>query len=117
MSGLSQKPSASGTGTGVGPSDEIRAEIGTKKLRPSGIAVDPDTGNLVIVAARERSVFELAPDGQLISARVLPEADRHRQAEGIEITSDGKLLIADEGGSKRARLAIYSPGGEHVDND
>jgi hypothetical protein len=35
------------------------------------------------------------------------DAERHRQAEGIEITRDGRLLIADEGGRGRARLAVY----------
>jgi len=33
---------------------------------------------------------------------------RHRQAEGIAVTQDGLLIIADEAGKGRARLSVYS---------
>ncbi len=92
------------------PEDEIANRIGKKNIRPSAIAVDPESGNLFGIAGPQRAIFELTPNGELIDAIILPLADRHRQPEGIEITSSGKLIIADEGGKKKARLGVYSPG-------
>ena len=94
----------------VVPDDDIADRLGKKRVRPSGIVIDPETGNLYGIAGPQRAIFELKPNGELIDAVILPLADRHRQAEGIEITRDGKLLIADEGGKKKARLSVYAPG-------
>ena len=92
------------------PEDDIADKLDQKHINPSGIAVDPRTANLYVVASRQRAIIEMKPNGELINAIILPLADRHRQAEGIEITQDGRLLIADEGGKKKARLSVYTPG-------
>jgi uncharacterized protein YjiK len=92
------------------PEKEIARKIGKKHIRPSGIVIDPETGHLFGIAGPQRAIFELTPNGELIDAIILPLADRHRQPEGIEITRDGKLLITDEGGKKKARLSVYAPG-------
>jgi len=92
------------------PEDDITDKLDKKHVNPSGIAVDPETANLYVVASRQRALIEMKPNGELINAIILPLADRHRQAEGIEITRDGRLLIADEGGKKKARLSVYAPG-------
>lgn len=86
----------------------------TKRLRaddfnPSGVEVDAASGNLLLIAARQRGIAEVARDGRVVSAQRLPRASLHRQAEGIAVLPDGRLVIADEGGSKRARLALYRP--------
>ncbi len=91
------------------PTDEIAKRLGKKRVSPSAITIDPETGNFYGIAGPQRAIFELKPNGELIDAIILPLADRHRQAEGIEITRDGKLLIADEGGKKKARLSVYAP--------
>ena len=77
------------------------------RIKPSGLARHPATGTLIIVAARQMALIEVTPLGELKDARILPLATRHRQSEGIAITTDGRLLLADEGGSKKARLAVY----------
>ncbi len=92
------------------PTDEIAKRLGKKRVNPSAVVIDPETGHYYGVAGPQRAIFEMKPDGELIDAIILPLADRHRQAEGIEITRDGKLLIADEGGKKKARLSVYAPG-------
>jgi uncharacterized protein YjiK len=92
------------------PGDQIAEKIGKKHIRPSALVVDPESGHLFGVAGPQRAIFELKPNGELIDAIILPLADRHRQAEGIEITRSGKLLIADEGGKKKARLSVYAQG-------
>jgi uncharacterized protein YjiK len=91
------------------PDRDIATALRMTRLNPSGIAIDETSGNLLIVAARQRAVIALDAGGRLLSARVLPLAARHRQAEGIAILPSGDILIADEGGGHRARLAIYSP--------
>ena len=89
------------------PEREILRELRSDRLSPSGLAVDPDTGNFIIIAARQHSLIEVSAEGTLVSARKLVLPTRHRQAEGIELSADGRLLIVDEGGIYRARLAVY----------
>ncbi len=98
------------------PVSDIMMRLKTKSLHPSGIAIHPSTGSLLIVAARQRAVVELNQDGSLIDVIITPSGKRHRQPEGIEISRTGKLIIADEGGNSRARLTVYSSVGR-VDND
>lgn len=81
--------------------------IEKKHVNPSGIAIEAESGRHIMVAARQRSIFQLSGDGKLLDAIILPKKKHHPQAEGIEITSDGRLLIADEGGDGKARLAVY----------
>ena len=89
------------------PEDEITEWIGEKHVNPSAIVVDPANGDWLFVAARQRAFVRLGPDGTLSEAIILQKKERHRQAEGIEMTRDGRLLIADEGGDGKARLAVY----------
>lgn len=89
--------------------DAMSDSIDTKRVNPSGITIDPSTGNRIVVAARQQVVFELSSDGRLIDVIMRLDAERHRQPEGIAITPDGRLLIADEADKGPARLAVYSP--------
>ena len=90
------------------PEDAVSQAIDEKRVNPSGVALDPHTGEWVLVAARQRALFRLSADGGISHAIILPKKSRHRQAEGIELTLDGRLLIADEGDGGRARLAVYA---------
>ena len=89
------------------PERDIVRALKFDRFSPSGLTVDDRTGNFIIIAARQRSVVEITPDGTLVTARNLLLSARHRQAEGIELTDDRQLLISDEGGNHRARLAVY----------
>ncbi len=91
------------------PLADIRRALNTKHVNPSGIVMDRAGNRFIVVAARQRALVELTRDGQLVSARRFSQPGRHRQAEGIELTSSGKLLVADEGGDGKARLAVYEP--------
>lgn len=92
------------------PLAEILKRTGADSLHPSGLAVDSRSDTLLLIAARERIIAELSPDGRLLDAMVLPLAGLHPQAEGIEITESGTLIIADEGRGGRGRLAAYTAG-------
>ena len=99
------------------PERDIRRHLKTDQFHPSGIAISPASGNFLIVASRERALVELAEDGELLAARKLPLVSRHRQAEGIEITRDARLLLSDEGGNRKARLAVYWQDGAKIEHD
>ncbi len=89
------------------PESEIKDRIDKKRISPSGITIDPQTGERVLIAARQDALVRLTADGGLSEAIILKKKKRHKQAEGIEITADGRMLIADEGRDGRARLAVY----------
>jgi len=78
------------------------------QFHPSGIAVDPETGTLVLVSAREELLVEADREGNLVSAFQLSAA-RHPQPEGIAFGPDGTLYIADEAaGRENSRITTYA---------
>jgi len=76
------------------------------EFSPSGIAIHPVTGTILILAARQRAIIEFDRDGRLLGAAEL-RGRHHNQPEGIAVMRDGTLLIADEGGSHDATLTQY----------
>jgi len=91
------------------PEKDMEEAVGRRKVRPSGLAIDPSNGDFLVVAAGQYAVFRVTRDGRLDDVIMRLDPRRHRQAEGIEITGDGRMLIADEGDGGRARLAVYRP--------
>jgi uncharacterized protein YjiK len=89
------------------PEKAMASAVDEKRVNPSGITLDPETGNWIVIAARQHAVFELNVEGALIDVILRLDPDRHQQAEGIAITGDGRLIIADEAGKGRARLSVY----------
>lgn len=87
---------------GPGP-DLLIAAPDNQKFHPSGLTRCARSGHLVLVAARQSALLEVTGEGELRQFVVLPEA-RHRQMEGVEMTANGDLIIADEGG----RLGVYA---------
>jgi uncharacterized protein YjiK len=87
--------------------ERIRAMGGKKDFNPSAVAVDPDTGHLVLVSARQEVLVEATFDGEVVSVVRLSKS-RHPQPEGVEFTPSGLLLIADEKNGNDARLTVYA---------
>lgn len=87
------------------PMADVVGTNGWKKLNPSDIAVDPATGNYVIIAAQEKAVIVLKPSGELVSSDPLP--GRHQQAEGVAITGDSILIVSDEGANSSATISLF----------
>ena len=81
--------------------------LGVDGLRPSGV-VELDNGHLLVLDAWRRMILELDGARRPVGW-VRLDRDRHRQPEGIAVTPEGHLLIADEGGGGRARLTRYGP--------
>jgi len=90
------------------PVKHMEKAVDRKQVNPSGLAVDPVTGNWLVLAAKQHAIFELSPEGDLIDVIMRLDEERHRQAEGIAVTRDGRVIIADEAGKGRARLSVYS---------
>jgi uncharacterized protein YjiK len=81
-----------------------------KKLQPTAMTTT-STGNLLLIAGPQKVLLELSPTGEPIAAARL-DPGAHRQPEGLEMTAEGTLIIADEGDNKganksRGRLSIY----------
>jgi uncharacterized protein YjiK len=87
------------------PYNRLTEESQWKEIHPSGVAVDPASGNYVLVAARQRVLIEVTPAGDVVTARPLPST--HPQAEGVGITPDGLLIICDEGSTQPGTITLY----------
>jgi len=81
-----------------------------KKIQPTAMTTTGD-GHLLIVAGPQKVLLELNTDGRPLAAAAL-DPEMHRQTEGIALTREGTLILADEGDNKgsnksRGRLSIY----------
>lgn len=88
------------------PIIEFSRHIEGKEFQPSGIERHPVSGNYFVVAARQKAIAEITPEGEVVAARQFP-TQGHRQPEGITFAVDGTLIIADEGVGRKARLTFY----------
>lgn len=86
--------------------DDIPELSGQPPIRPTGIEIDPATGQYIIVAARNHLVFEMSTGGKVTAVHHL-SPDLHPQAEGITVIKGGGLVIADEGGAGPGSLIYY----------
>jgi uncharacterized protein YjiK len=82
-----------------------KALLGKGGFRPSDIAIDPITGNYVIISSLEKAIISVTPSGQIVFARALP--GEHDQAEALAITRDSILIIGDEAAHKPAAITLY----------
>lgn len=86
-----------------------------EELSPSGIAIHPLTGTILVLASRERLLVEIGRSGTVLGVRRL--RDRHHdQPEGIAVLADGTLIISDEADGDHATLTFYPwqpPGGQN----
>jgi hypothetical protein len=87
------------------PLAKVIGANGWKTLHPSDITIDPFTGNYVLIASVEKAIFELTPNGDVVFSRPLPPG--HEQPEGVAITRDSILLVADEARMRPAMITLY----------
>ncbi|MEP6550124.1 MAG: hypothetical protein ABJB95_03015 [Gemmatimonadales bacterium] len=87
------------------PMDEVIGTNNWKKFRPSDIAIDPETGNYVMLGSIEKAIAIVTPDGDVVSSRPLPKG--HNQAEGVAITRDSLLIVSDEATHTPATITLY----------
>lgn len=87
------------------PVSDAIGSNGWKKFTPSDIAVDPLTGNYLVVSAQERGLLSLTPTGAVVFSRPLPKG--HPMSEGIAITRDSILIVSDEMARGPATITLY----------
>lgn len=87
------------------PLSEVIGSNGWKGFTPSDMAVDPLTGNYVIVAAQERGMISITPQGVLLFSR--PLTTGHPMTEGLAITRDSILILSDEMVRAPATITLY----------
>ncbi|HJP87303.1 MAG TPA: hypothetical protein VJ852_15025 [Gemmatimonadaceae bacterium] len=87
------------------PIDEVRGKNDWKNFHPSDIAIDPNTGNYVVIASREKAYAVITPDGEVLKSAPLP--GEHRQAEGLTITKDSIMIVSDEANVKPPKITLY----------
>ena len=87
------------------PMAEVVGVNGWKDFQPSDIAVDPATGNYVMVSSQEKGLVVITPGGRVVRSESLPSG--HAQAEGVAVTSDGMLIVSDEAAGKPAHITLY----------
>ncbi len=80
--------------------------IGARRFNPSAIEITHDGAHIWLLAGRQRALAAIDLDGGVNWVTLLP-ATRHRQPEGLALSSNGELIIADEARHGRAKLAIY----------
>lgn len=82
-----------------------KAVLKKGEFHPSDIAVDPITGNYVLLSSLEMAIMAITPAGQVVFAREL--GSDHYQPESLAITSDGILIIGDEAAHGPAAITLY----------
>lgn len=71
-----------------------------KSFGPSGLAVEPASGNLYLLSSPGKLLLVLNPSGQVLSIQKLDQKS-FRQPEGICFGQDGTLYISSEGNVKK----------------
>jgi len=84
--------------------DSVMNKLDIKSFKPSGIERVPQTGSFLIIAAQGNAIVEISSQGKILGMRKLNKK-WHQQPEGITITDDQDLIIADEG--KKGILSVY----------
>lgn len=90
------------------PLEDIDAGGLGKNFHPSSIEVDPETGSLILLAAREEAMIELSHQGEILGSREFKRRN-HPQPEGLAFLTDGTMVLADEGQGARGTITLYHP--------
>jgi uncharacterized protein YjiK len=81
---------------------------GTLPFSPSGIAIQPETGNYYILSAQGRLLAIYAASGKLLRLQRL-DKDLFEQPEGICFDKRGTLYISSEGKTGKPVIATFRP--------
>ena len=87
------------------PVARVAGANGWTALQISDITVDPDNGNYVLIASKEKALITMTPTGAPVSAGPLP--GDHDQPEGVAVVRNSLLLVSDEAAKGPAVLTLY----------
>ena len=78
-----------------------------RKAEPSGLEVLPDGSGLMVLTTGKRWLIEISFEGEIRKFSALHDK-RHKNPEGLAITPEGDLIIADEAGT--LQMTVYPKG-------
>lgn len=78
------------------------------QFKPSGIAVEPQTGNIYVISAFPKCLRVFDKEMEPKSSQLLNQPF-FKQPEGICFTPNGRLLIASEGGENPGKIMVFNP--------
>jgi uncharacterized protein YjiK len=86
----------------------VESHTGKVSLKPSGMAIHPNTGDIFILGSAGKLLLVLSNTGEIqamikLSPMIFP------QPEGICFSPDGKLFIASEGGGRGGTIMEFEP--------
>lgn len=87
------------------PKAEVIGSHRWKNFQPSDLAIDPTTGNYVLIASQQKAIAVITPEGEVVRSEPLP--GNHQQAEGVAVTRDGILIVSDEARHRPAAITLY----------
>ncbi|MEM7417014.1 MAG: SdiA-regulated domain-containing protein [Gemmatimonadota bacterium] len=100
-----------GTGDRMASIRVDRDALPTKDINPdfapSGIVGTP-IGTWLVLSARDDAIIEIDGSGTVLAGVEL-RSGRHPQSEGIALSADGTLYVADEKNGKEPRITAYAP--------
>ena len=79
---------------------------GFKDYQPSAVTLLP-SGRILLLASQQKAFVVVDLADSSAEAIDFPLSKIHSQAEGLAITSNGDLLVADEGINRKGRLSVY----------
>jgi len=82
---------------------------GIKHFNGSGVIYHEPLGRYLVLSSNKRAIAEISETGELLGLAELKKKV-HPQPEGIELSADMELLIANEGNKKKpGSLVVYRP--------
>ena len=78
-----------------------------KDFAPSGLAIEPTTGNLFILSSQGHLLLVVNPEGEIKTIQFL-DRFQYRQPEGICFDANGTLYLSSEGKGGTAKLYVVS---------
>jgi uncharacterized protein YjiK len=96
------------TTLGVKILDYLDPSEGDKTFQPSGIAIQPVTGNVFILASVGKLLLVLSGKGEMLAMIKLRE-NIFPQPEGICFSPDGTLYISNEGVGQEGTILEFTP--------
>lgn len=85
---------------------QLKKEFGINEFQPTALCLHQKTGNIFILSSKEMLLIELTKTGDIINKYDL-NSKYHWKPEGLVITKDDTIIIADKKGTKQAKLSFY----------
>lgn len=84
----------------------LPGKVSGRKLNITGVDVDPSSGEWVLLSSLDQTIAVADPNGRVRATERL--ARGHRQPEGLALSTNRRIFIADEGGKGLSVITVYA---------